>query len=288
MKLCLSCGGRFEQDSWRCPSCGKAPEANRFPLFAPEQAHENDGFEPLAFERLARQEPTSFWFRSRNRLVAQLLRRHFPDARKLLEVGCGTGFVLAGLHEAVPDLELAGSELFASGLEFAAKRVPRAELYQMDCRHIPFDAEFDVICALDVLEHVQEDEVALKEMHRAVRPGGGVIVSVPQHPRLWSDGDDFARHKRRYTRAELAAKLAAAGFNVKRLTSFVTTLLPLMALSRSRQRSLDTYDPAAEYRAPRVVDRMFEGTLEMERALIAAGVSLPAGGSLFAVAVRPQ
>jgi SAM-dependent methyltransferase len=287
VKVCLSCHRRFEQETWHCPTCGRSPVANRFLLFAPEQAEANDGFELRSFELLARLEPTSFWFRSRNRLVLQLLRRYFPDARKLLEIGCGTGFVLAGLRKAMPELELAGSELYEAGLEFAAQRLPGVELYQMDCRLIPFDSEFDVICALDVLEHVEEDEVALAEVFRSVRPGGGVIVSVPQHPRLWSAGDDFAHHKRRYRRPELASKLRAAGFEVRRLTSFVSLLLPLMAASRARQRDAKTYDPSTEYRAPRMVDRALETILEAERGMIAAGLSLPVGGSLFAVATRP-
>ena len=288
MKVCLSCHRRFELETWECPNCGRSPVVNRFLLFAPEEAEANDGFELRSFELLARLEPTSFWFRSRNRLVAQLLRRYFPGARRLLEIGCGTGFVLAGLRKAMPQLELAGSELYEAGLEFAAQRLPGVELYQMDCRRIPFDSEFDVVCALDVLEHVAEDEVALAEMFRSVRPGGGVIVSVPQHPRLWSAGDDFAHHKRRYRRGELASKLRAAGFEVRRLTSFVSLLLPLMAASRARQRDAKTYDPTTEYRAPRAVDRTLEAILEVERWMIRTGVSLPVGGSLFAVATKPE
>ena len=287
MKVCLNCERRFASEDWRCPQCQYEPTRNRFPLFAPELASANDGFDRDAFARLALQEPSSFWFRSRNRLVVQLIRRYFPAATRLLEVGCGTGFVMAGIRAQLPGLELAGSELYEEGLEFAAKRLAGVALYQMDCRRIPFDAEFDVICALDVLEHVQGDEVALAEMFKAVRPGGGVIVSGPQHPRLWSAGDDFAHHKRRYTRRDLVSKLRAAGFEVLRVTSLVFFLMPLMALSRARQRSLRTYDPATEYSAPRLVDRTMEGIVEVERWLIRLGVSLPAGGSIFAVARRP-
>jgi SAM-dependent methyltransferase len=284
MKVCLNCDNRFDTAGWQCPSCGVHPTSNAFLLFAPELAQSNDGFEVKSFDDLARLEPTSFWFRSRNRLVIQLMRQYFPTANALLEIGCGTGFVLTGLREAQPKLALAGSDLYEDGLRFAARRLSGVELYQMDCRRIPFDAEFDVVCALDVLEHVDEDGTALAEIHKAVRPGGGIIVSVPQHPRLWSAGDDYAHHKRRYTRRVLVSKLEAAGFEVKRVTSLVFFLLPLMALARARQRYAKTYDPTAEYRAPRAVDRAFEGIVEIERWLIGRGLSLPAGGSLFAVA----
>jgi SAM-dependent methyltransferase len=288
MKVCLNCAERFESSGWRCPRCHHEPARETFTLFAPDLASSNDGFEVESFDHLAQLEPTSFWFRSRNRLVLQLLCRHFPDAKSLLEIGCGTGYVLSGVHEALPQLQLSGSELYTAGLAFAARRLPGVSLYQMDCRHIPFDAEFDVVCAFDVLEHVEEDDVALAEMLKATRQGGGVIVSVPQHPWLWSAGDDYAHHKRRYRRRELTSKLVAAGFDVVRVTSFVTTLLPLMALSRSRQRDARTYDPKAEYRAPRVIDRALESALEAERWFIARGASLPAGGSLVAVARRPK
>jgi SAM-dependent methyltransferase len=288
MKVCLSCDERFDSAGWRCPRCHREPRSDTFILFAPEHAESNDGFELESIDQLARLEPTSFWFRSRNRLVLQLLHKHFPGAKNLLEIGCGTGYVLSGVHEALPQLKLSGSELYTAGLAFAARRLPDAALYQMDCRHIPFDAEFDVVCAFDVLEHVQEDQAALAEMFKAVRPGGGVILSVPQHPWLWSAGDDYAHHKRRYRRRDLVSKLEAAGFEIVRVTSFVSLLLPLMALSRSRQRDRRTYDPQSEYRAPRVVNRAMESVLESERWLIGRGASLPAGGSLVAVARRPK
>ena len=252
-------------------------------MFAPELDASDEGFELTSFARLAEQEQTSFWFRARNRLVAQLLKRHFPDARKLLEIGSGTGYVLAGLRQSLPNLELVGAELHTAGLRFASERLPGVELYQMDARHIPFESEFDVVSAFDVIEHVDDDARVLAELHRATRPGGGLIVSVPQHPWLWSAYDDFAHHVRRYRRRELAERVEAAGFDVVQITSFVTTLLPALAVSRRAQKNLDDYDPGGEYRLPRVVDRLLEGCLEGERFLIARGVSLPAGGSLFVV-----
>jgi SAM-dependent methyltransferase len=288
MKVCLSCENRFDGESWRCPRCGSAPPRDTFLLFAPQLAEANDGFEVESFDHLSRLEPTSFWFRSRNRLIVQLLRQHFPRATSLLEIGCGTGYVLSGIRDALPAIGIAGSELYTAGLRFAARRLDGAALYQMDCRLIPFDSEFDVVCAFDVLEHVDEDATALAQMHRAAKPGGGIIVSVPQHRWLWSAGDDYAHHKRRYSRRELARKLEDAGFRVERITSFVSLLLPVMVLSRARQKDAATYDPEGEYRAPRFVDRAMELTTETERWLIRRGVSLPAGGSLVAVARKPE
>ena len=80
----------------------------------------------------------------------------------------------------------------------------------MDARRIPYEAEFDVIGAFDVIEHIYEDAAVLQQMHRAVRPGGGIIVTVPQHRFLWSKQDEFSCHFRRYTRGELMSKVSCA------------------------------------------------------------------------------
>lgn len=238
------------------------------------------------FAELARMEPTSFWFRSRNHLIVSVLRRYFPHASSLFELGCGTGFVLAALRANDPRLRLTGAELYVEGLEIARSRVPDAELLQIDGRHIPFEGEFDVAGAFDVLEHIEEDEVVLGELARAVRPGGGLIITVPQHQWLWSAVDEYSHHRRRYSRRELVAKLERAGFTVRRVTSFVSILLPVMALSRiaKRRQTTEEIDPFADYRLPRSVDAVFERLLAAERALLTRGVSLPAGGSLLAVA----
>ena len=147
--------------------------------------------------------------------------------------------------------------------------------------------EFAAVGAFDVIEHIDEDEVALAQMHRALRPRGGLLLTVPQHPWLWSGADDFADHRRRYRRHELVERVRRAGFEVERVTSFVFLLLPAMAASRWIQRLRKReYDPMSERRLPRVLDRAMWGVLKAETALIRAGISFPAGGSLLLVARR--
>jgi SAM-dependent methyltransferase len=290
VKLCLSCGRAHDALDWRCPECGAEPRCvDGIRTFAPDVAESSDSFDPRAFAILATLEPQSFWFRGRNRLIAWTLQRHFPAARSLLEVGCGTGYVLAGIRAIAPQLTLAGSELFPQALTFARDRNPEATLYQMDARRVPFVEEWDVVGVFDVLEHIDEDEAALASIHRAVRPGGGVIVTVPQHARLWSTADEYAHHVRRYERDELCAKLQRAGFAVVRVTSFVTFLLPLMFASRWRDRRQPEveYDSVREHGIGRMTP-VLEATLDLELALIRRGWSLPVGGSLLAVARRGQ
>ena len=133
---------------------------------------------------------------------------------------------------------MSGSEIYSEGLDYAANRVKRAALFQMDARDIPFESEFDVIGAFDVLEHIEEDEQVLEQVFRAVSPGGGIMLTVPQHRFLWSQQDEYACHVRRYEAKELRDKVEKAGFQVEWATSFVTLLLPLMVMSRLSSESL--------------------------------------------------
>jgi len=288
MRLCTECGESFGRQDRRCPACHHETKRLAGHLaFAPELAADSEGFEANYFAALAPLEAGNFWFRARNRLIIWALQRYFPNARSFMEIGCGTGFVLSGIREALPTLTLCGSEIFSAGLAFAANRLPGVELFQMNARRIPFREEFDVIGAFDVLEHIQEDEEVLSQMYQAVRKGGGILIAVPQHPFLWSQVDDYARHARRYRARELKEKVSRAGFSVTRLTSFVSLLLPLLMLARFKQRSNSAeFDPLSEFNISTVMNTTLEKILDGERQLIRAGVSFPAGGSLLLVARR--
>jgi SAM-dependent methyltransferase len=289
MKLCLACGHRFQAGGWACPACGRAPaERERYPAFAPDTPDAAGSFDAACFSRLASLEAGNFWFEARNRLLVWALGRYFPAARSFLEIGCGTGFVLAGIGRAFPALALAGAEVFSEGLAHAHERAPGAALFQMDARRMPFAEEFDVIGAFDVLEHIEQDVAVLTEMFRAVRPDGGVMLTVPQHPFLWSRTDEHAHHKRRYTRAELVDKVRRAGFEIARATSFVSLLLPAMALSRLAGGVARGADPLPELSIGRGMNALLTGVLAAERALIERGVSFPAGGSLLLIARKPK
>lgn len=260
-----------------------------FDCFSPEAALEGKGFDPAFFEELARLESRNFWFRARNRLIVWALKHWFPGAKNFLEVGCGTGFVLSGIARALPHLRLSGSELYCEGLKFAAEATPTATLFQMDATRIPYEDEFDIVGAFDMLEHVKRDETVLRQLYRATVPGGGIMITVPQHPSLWSKVDAHAKHERRYRRRDLEEKVGQAGFRVLMVTSFVSLLLPLMYLSRfmaACQREAD-FDALAELKLPAPVNWGLEQILAMEVALIRSGIRLPVGGSLLLVGEKP-
>jgi SAM-dependent methyltransferase len=288
MKRCLACAATFAAADWRCPHCGREPQTiDGFRAFAPALAAGASGYDPAHFAELSRLEAGNFWFRARNRLLVWALRRYFPDCRSFLEVGCGSGFVLAGIAAAFPRARLVAGEASTDGLLRAAARVPAAELLQIDARSLPYRDEFDVVGAFDVIEHIADDAAVLAALRAAAVPGGGLLLTVPQHPFLWSEFDVRSGHLRRYRAAQLRERLVEAGFDILTMTSFTTLLLPAMLLSRlARRRPAASYDPVDELRLPRWLDALLQWVLDLERLLIRAGLRLPAGGSLLVVARR--
>lgn len=287
MKRCLACDATYQTLHWTCPCCASAPaRIDGFVALAPALAAQNDGFPAERHGRLKHLETRSFWFRSRNRLIADLASRYFNGARNVMEVGCGTGFVLGALHQALPHAKLLGSEIYTDGLAIARQRWGETvELIQVDALQLPFTAEFDLVCAFDVLEHIADDERALAEMHRALLPGGGVLLAVPQHPFLWSETDVFVHHRRRYRRGELERKCRAVGFHIVHSTSFMCSLLPIMIAQRRMNRRRKG-SGGSELDLPRAIDRTLEVATELDRILIKMGIRLPAGSSRFVVARR--
>lgn len=245
------------------------------------------GFEAEYFPDLARREGGHFWFEGRNALIEWAVKRYAPSAGRYLEVGCGTGFALSAVAQALPAAQIHASEIFSAGLSIAQTRVPGASFLQMDARKIPFREEFDLLGAFDVIEHIPEDQRVLDNFHAALVPEGVLLLTVPQHPALWSASDTYARHQRRYTRNDLESKLVAAGFEIVDATSFVSALLPAMWLSRRRQRDVEAFRPEDEFAIGRTVNALLRGVLWSELALIKMGLRFPVGGSLLMVARRP-
>jgi SAM-dependent methyltransferase len=287
MKICPQCSNEISDSGWLCPACHwNAQFAGAIPILGTRPPEEGEGFSASYFEELASLEAGNFWFRARNELLLWSAEQFLGNARSFLEVGCGTGFVLQALHKRFPDLGLTGSELFIEGLGFAAKRLPGVNLIQMDALNIPFRGHFDAIGAFDVIEHIADDRRALQEFHKALAPGGRLFLTVPQHPWLWSVNDEHAHHQRRYARQELCSKVRDAGFAIRRTTSFVSLLLPLMAMSRRKRDMQAQFDPLEEFRIAPWKQRILERIMHAERLSIRIGLRFPMGGSLLLVAER--
>ena len=291
MYICPACQHLGPERDWVCSACGFEPQRDGgVALFAPESVER--GFSEATVERLARHEAGSFWFRSRNRLLAWALDEYFPASASVCEVGCGNGFVLQGLAAARPSATLYASDLATAALRHVRRRIPHATVFQADAATLPFVDHFDVAGAFDVLEHIEDDTAALQRLHSILRPdGGGLLLTVPQHQWLWGPPDVAGGHCRRYSAAELVARVEAAGFEVLRCASFVSFLVPLMLASRLYKRAagrlgLAEVSKGAEVDLPPRLDRLFELIMTAERFVLRRGVAPPVGGSLLLVARR--
>jgi len=289
MLICPDCSAEWVPIDRACKSCGFRPETiDGFIAWAPDIVRQEVGFPAENFSALTGVEAKHFWFRTRNSLIIWALKNYFPAFESLLEVGCGTGFVLSEIAQIFPGARLVGSEIFTSGLLFAAKRMPEVELLQADARRLPFADEFEVVSAFDVIEHVKEDDVVLCNLYRAVKPGGGCLITVPQHRWLWSPIDIEACHERRYEVGSLHQKIESVGFRILTSTSFVTFLLPIMLFSRLLNRHSANSEGAYELRINPTTNALFEAVMGLERSTIMLGARWMVGGSRLVVAVKPR
>lgn len=288
MKLCIQCSKPFESAEWQCPHCHYTPVSNAdYLVLKAYDPSQDNGFNPQLFDGLYHLEADNFWFTSRNGMIIQTMRTSFPQTASFLEIGCGTGFVLSAIQDAFPDWAIAGGEYFAEALEYTRRRVKQAPLFQLDAQQLPFEKHFDVIGMFDVLEHIDDDAAVLGQLYKACKVGGGIILTVPQHPFLWSQFDDYSFHRRRYTAQGLVERVEAAGFKVACVQSFNSVLFPIMLLSRIRKKkSSDTYDILAEFRINPTLNGFLKRAMDFERMLIRQSISFPFGGSLLMVGQR--
>lgn len=255
------------------------------------------GFDKKAFKDLFEAESKSFWFQNRNSLIVYYLKKYFPQMNNYLEIGCGTGFVLKAVHDAFPECNICGSELYEEGLVYAQTRVPNAKFIQLDAVNMKEQEKYDCFGAYDVLEHIKDDEMVMKNLYSALIPAKenkynmGGVITVPQHMFLWSEEDDIACHIRRYSQKELREKITKAGFSVVRMTGFVSLLFPAMMISRlfrksKRNREKRTSKKGDELHLPFWLNIIFSAVMKIELSLIKLGITFPFGGSILAVVIK--
>lgn len=249
-------------------------------------AHAVGGYDPAHFAKLAEVEDQHFWFCARRRVIAAILAplvADLPEGYRVLEMGCGTGDVLRVLESVCARGRVVGADLYDEGLAVARQRV-RCALVRTDMRRFAFDEPFDVVCVFDVIEHLEDDAAALRDLHRTTQSGGLLIVTVPAYMALWSYFDEAAGHCRRYTPRDLHQRITDAGFEVCHLTPFMCPLAPLMWLGRRVNR---THQPRHDLRIVPGVNALLKAALALERPALRRGAVLPWGTSLLAVARRP-
>jgi len=223
-----------------------------------------------------------WWFRGRLAVIRASLRRALPARRvRLLELGCGSGNVLAALGEFGE----------AVGMDAHEDLTAAARAAGLDVRvgHLPDDLGVppgwaEVVLLLDVIEHVDDDVAALRAARAAVGEGGLLVVTVPAYQWLWSGHDEVLGHRRRYTAAGLRAAVERAGFEVLRVSYFNTLLFPLLAAVRGWKRLRG--DRGHDLRRPTApLNRLLEGVFAFERHLVPR-LPVPFGASLLLIGRR--
>jgi len=152
---------------------------------------------------------------SRNHAIWQLRRHLAKHPATIMEVGCSGGHLLSDLLHAFPGAEIIGADYTLNTLQALGARLPTIPLLQFDLTHCPLpDACCDAVVALNVLEHIEHDDLAMTQMSRILRPGGIVVVEVPAGPSLFDSYDEHLMHFRRYRMAELIALARNSGLTV--------------------------------------------------------------------------
>ncbi len=241
--------------------------------------------ERAVFDRMAELDQEHWWFLARRRILDQLIERVVrpPVQARVLEVGCGTGHNLPmlGRFGSVDACELDKSARTLASKRLGRKvkdaRLPDLSMFERNA--------YDMVALLDVLEHVPDDIGSLRAIHRRLKPGGALLLTVPANPWMWSAHDVAHHHFRRYTRAGLSRLFMQAGFEVQLLSYFNSLLFPPIAAARLLHKAAGR-DSADEALPGAKINGLLNTVFGLEAGLIGR-LPMPFGVSLAAVVRRP-
>jgi SAM-dependent methyltransferase len=225
-----------------------------------------------------------WWFVARRALVEEIVKSETSRCKspKIFDVGCGTGANLAAFSQYGKSF---GIDMATEAIKFCRSR-GLTNLVISKVESLAYLSEsFDVITALDVLEHIDDDIVAMKELYRVCKEGGTLLVTVPAYGFLWSEHDEALHHRRRYAAYELRNKLTLAGFEVERCTYFITFFFFPILLIRVLQGIFknSTHPKTSHIELPKVINQLLIVILAFEQWLLRF-INLPFGVSIVCVA----
>lgn len=240
------------------------------------------------YDSTYRVEDTHWWFAGRRAVVFDELRRRLAaapdsgDRPRVLDLGCGTGRNLVELQRLG---EAFGLDIEAKALEYCRRRGMRS-VAQARAEDLPFrDESFDVVTALDLLEHLDDDVAGAREIYRVLRPGGTFLAFVPAYRWLWGPQDEVSHHRRRYTPRRLASAVRRAGLRIRRLTHANLFLLPLILAGRTYLRASGRQVASENGLHPGWVNPILKAIFTSERHVLRRA-DLPLGVSILCVATK--
>jgi SAM-dependent methyltransferase len=222
-------------------------------------------------------EDEHWWFRGRWAVVEALLARtSLPATPRILDAGCGTG---GNLQRYTRLGDAWGVDPSPQAVRFCKER-GLDSVREAGLESLPFDdASFDLIAATDVVEHIEAEEQALRELNRVAAPGAAMLLTVPAYMWLWSEEDDNLHHKRRYTKSRLRQAVERCGWETEILTYFNSILLAPIALAKRLPQRSNGRKADLE-RTPAALNGLLSAPMRLEARLIRRGASLPAGVSV--------
>jgi SAM-dependent methyltransferase len=241
------------------------------------------------YENTYRSEQSHWWFVGRRTLVLDQIAQLYGGRNDLqiLDVGCGTGLNMRylGRYGGVT-----GADLSTEGLHYCRTRGHR-RLVLTPLERLPFAEDtFDLVTALDIMEHLDDDLIGFEEIRRVLKPGGRVIVLVPAYRFLWSLQDEVSHHRRRYIAPQLRKVMKRSGLTIERLTYANTLLFPIvlggrLALKVIRRHNTSIQNENALH--PGWSNGLLRAIFQSETPLLRR-VNAPFGVSILAIGRKPE
>lgn len=230
-------------------------------------------------------EKNHWWFLGRRKILFDVMRRTINGkTERVLDVGCGTGLNALFLERIGG--RVYGLEASDEAIAMAKERNPRLMIIKGEFPHVEIKDRFDLITLFDVLEHCENDLAALRKIHSLLNHDGYAVFTVPAFSFLWSEHDELAHHKRRYTASELRQKLEHAGFEVIRTSYFNAFLFLPAAIFRVLRKLLGLWKGSSDFfMLPAPLNSVLAFMFGSERFFLRF-VDFPFGVSIIAIAQK--
>jgi len=284
MLVCPKCSGTIQdhKENYDCLECGMSYSMREnvlnlvYERMGTGEYKYDDYFNEIL--KIKEAEDVHFWFKNRNNIILSLFERFVTSEDHCIEIGAGTGCMAQLLIKKGYNLSV--GELHPVGIKLAKEKSIN-RLYQFNINENPFRLEFDVVGMFDVLEHIEDDISALRNVHQMLKEKGRLILSVPAHQWLWCKDDEVSRHFRRYELKTLKDLLKSQGFNILYAKNMFVMIIPLLFL-RSKLKLYSN-----EIKINSLLNIFLDHLCSIENKIInKLKISPSIGGTIFCVAQK--